>query len=366
MAEWGGADAGEVKQQGIAKSHLPAFAEAASTDSLSQISLMFCLLIGCGNGVLQAWYLVHLSQRISSGARGEEGAVRRGMDGDMYRFNLDLFTVDPLETTSKSELRSASFPRPWQRAGPQRQEGGPPGMRHRGRGQTKEVGLEGRSHREGGRAIGKSEQQMKDASRRVLGSVTPSIYHNQRQQPAQLGPRNTQGHGLIVNTKGGGARGLLVERGDVTDERTCLVENGEWMCGCSSYPLYNTHIHRQPCLTGPDNNTEGLIFGPCHTHQAFSYALPSDQRAAPWQPTGLPTLSSSSSLGNQPTTAAPATASAPLNLPRQLLLTLNQFRFIFDSLAGGHGRLGADAGAAERRNDHFPMDPALPGPIITI
>jgi len=31
----------------------------------------------------QALYLVHLSQRISSGARGEERAVRSGMDGDM-------------------------------------------------------------------------------------------------------------------------------------------------------------------------------------------------------------------------------------------------------------------------------------------
>lgn len=41
---------------------------------------------------------------------------------------------------------------------------------------------------------------------------------------------------------GGGARRLRVERGGVTDERTCLVENGEWMCGCSSYPptLYTT------------------------------------------------------------------------------------------------------------------------------
>lgn len=28
----------------------------------------------------------------------------------------------------------------------------------------------------------------------------PSIHHNQRQQSAQLGPRNTQGHSLIVNT----------------------------------------------------------------------------------------------------------------------------------------------------------------------
>lgn len=28
----------------------------------------------------------------------------------------------------------------------------------------------------------------------------PSIHHNQRQQSTQLGPRNTQGHGLIVNT----------------------------------------------------------------------------------------------------------------------------------------------------------------------
>jgi len=78
-------------------------------------------------------------------------------------------------------------------------------------------------------------------------------------------------------------------------------------------------------------------------------ALPSDQRAAPWQPTGLPTLSSSSSLGNQPTTAAaPATASAPLNLPRQLLLTLNQFRFIFDSLAGG-GEGGGNRGVQGMR-----------------
>lgn len=39
-------------------------------------------------------------------------------------------------------------------------------------------------------------------------------------------------------------------------------------------------------------------------------------------------------LGNQ----APATASAPVNLPRQLLLTFNQFRFISDSLAAGARR----------------------------
>lgn len=44
-------------------------------------------------------------------------------------------------------------------------------------------------------------------SRQRKGSVhtglwlqPPSIHHNQRQQSTQLGPRNTQGHGLIVNT----------------------------------------------------------------------------------------------------------------------------------------------------------------------
>lgn len=30
--------------------------------------------------------------------------------------------------------------------------------------------------------------------------LSPSIHHNQRQQSAQLGPRNTEGHSLIVNT----------------------------------------------------------------------------------------------------------------------------------------------------------------------
>lgn len=66
----------------------------------------------------------------------------------------------------------------------------------------------------------------------------PSIHHNQRQESAQLGPRNTQGHGLIVNTvktqrEEGEARwmsgddGMLKAKGAEFEERRGGEEDGE-------------------------------------------------------------------------------------------------------------------------------------------
>ncbi|KAI9533781.1 hypothetical protein NQZ68_019863 [Dissostichus eleginoides] len=51
-------------------------------------------------------------------------------------------------------------------------------------------------------ALSASQTQVGAADERPVQSKLqpPFIHHNQHQQPAQLGPRNTQGHGLIVNT----------------------------------------------------------------------------------------------------------------------------------------------------------------------